>query len=287
MLLELWEWLTTPASSLARKSGLLYEAIALRHRAQRCAQNWHTHIVQCHAHVHQAMASLKKHDVVVVMGSGLLLEVPIDALVQNFGKVILIDMVHLKPVRQLAKQHSNIQLIEADLSGNLAALTNWKEGCALPEFTPPTLPLEQADLIISANLLSQLKQPAKKFLGDKLDAETVEQFQKNLVQSHWHWLIQLPGKKLIFSDVESQFFNANGDMMQSESSVLGPLPRPDLSWWWNVAPVGEIAPDFGQLMKMNAWLFEAVMEQSTKNLVQLSHYKKYRHKKERRMKSEI
>lgn len=283
MLLELWEWLSTPASSLARKSGLLYEAIALRHRAQRCAKNWHAHIVQCHARVHQAVAALEKKQTLLVLGSGLLLEVPIEKLLPQFKRIVLVDLVHLKPVRELARKHPSIQLIEADLSGVLADLLKWKEGNALPYFTAPCISVQQADLIISANLLSQLKHPARKVMSDKMDEEALESFQKRIAQEHWQWFSQIPGKKLIFSDVESQFFNANGEIIHTDSALLGQLPPPKATWWWEVAPIGEISNDFGQKMKIHAWLFDTAAELSKNNLVKLSHYRKHRAKKQSRM----
>jgi len=280
MLLELWEWLSTPASSLARKSGLLYEAVALRHRAQRCQAQWQNHLMQCHARVHHAVASLSQKRTLVVLGSGMLLEIPLEKLVTQFEQIQLVDQVHLKPVRKLARRYPTIQLVEADLSGVLAELLAWKSGMPLPAFRPPQLNVQRADLIISANLLSQLKQPPGKIVGEKISEEEKEQFQKRLTLAHWNWFIHLPGKKLLFTDVESQFFNNSGDLVQTDTGLLGHLPPPHATWWWEVAPLGEIAEDFGQKMRMHAWLFESLDELAKTNLIKLSHYRKQRARKQ-------
>ncbi|HET8708540.1 MAG TPA: hypothetical protein VFM46_19695 [Pseudomonadales bacterium] len=280
MLLELWEWLSTPASAIARKSGLLYEAIALRHRAQRCAPKWQAHIVQCHARVHHAVASLSQTQTLVVLGSGLLLEIPIEKLALQFERIYLVDMQHLKPVRALARRYPNLVLVELDLSGVLESLLNWKENLAPPYFSAPKLPVTNADLFISANLLSQLKQPVRKMIGDKMDEAALENYQKRITQEHWNWFSHLPGKKLIFTDVESQFFNTDGEVVHTDAGLLGRLPPPHASWWWDVAPLGEISSDFAQRMKIHAWLFESQADLNKSNLVKLSHYRRHRAKKQ-------
>ena len=54
-----------------------------------------------------------------ILGSGLLLEVPIDALCVHYEKVFCVDLFHMPEVRRRCASLANVELIEADLTGCL------------------------------------------------------------------------------------------------------------------------------------------------------------------------
>ena len=53
----------------------------------------------------------------IVYGSGLLLDIPLDTLSRAFARVTLIDAVHLRSTRRLARQFTNVPCAETDRPG--------------------------------------------------------------------------------------------------------------------------------------------------------------------------
>ena len=80
MFAELIEWLTTPCPSTARRLGYLREAIAIRARHRRHRENWRPHLDATRAFVERAAAIPPRKRTAVLLGSGALIDVPIDAL---------------------------------------------------------------------------------------------------------------------------------------------------------------------------------------------------------------
>ena len=99
MLAELALYLATPVPRAIRRHGLLRESIGLWSRGLRQRKAWAEHTRRCKAVVAQSLAGLTLHRTAVVLGSGLVRDVPMDLLVQRFDKVVLVDAVHLWPVR--------------------------------------------------------------------------------------------------------------------------------------------------------------------------------------------
>ena len=121
MLAEALEWLVTPASSLARRSGLLAGQIAIRHRASRCRSLWHGHLQATRRFITSQVAALTPHpQQVIVLGSGHLNDIDLDALLELADHVVLVDIVHPLEVRWRSfRAGGRIELLEADLSGSL------------------------------------------------------------------------------------------------------------------------------------------------------------------------
>jgi hypothetical protein len=77
----------------------------------------------------------------VVLGSNLLDDMPLDALARLFTRVTPVDAVHPWAARLAARRHPNVTLATAEISAGIAGA--WAD------------PFGEADLIVSANLLSQ------------------------------------------------------------------------------------------------------------------------------------
>lgn len=146
MLSELFEYLTTPCPRWARERGYLNQAIRLHTRARRCRAAWQPHVTACRQLILEAMALCSGEGAALVLGSGLLLEVPLSELAARFTEVVLVDAVHLAPVRRAMRAYPNVRLVNADLTGTAPGAP-----------APAALWGERAFLFgVSANLLSQL-----------------------------------------------------------------------------------------------------------------------------------
>ena len=52
-----------------------------------------------------------------MLGSGLLLEVPLNALAEKFERVYLVGIFHMPQARREAKKHINVKLLTGDITG--------------------------------------------------------------------------------------------------------------------------------------------------------------------------
>ncbi|MBC8242194.1 MAG: hypothetical protein H8E30_17210, partial [Alphaproteobacteria bacterium] len=157
MLYEVYQHLTTPCPHPIKDMGYLKELIGMMARHRRCQAAWLPHLNQCRDWIIKSMQGCEKRSRVVVLGSGLLNDVPLDELSRGFEQVVLVDILHLPLVRKALKAYDNVELIEADISGFVGALyrhVNEDAPLVLPD--NPAMPTDRADLVISLNVLSQL-----------------------------------------------------------------------------------------------------------------------------------
>ena len=168
MILEALNYATTWPLTSAGHRPFIRSSVNLWARANRCRADWADHEKRTKAAILSAAESCRQRRTVVVLGSGLLRDVPVAELSRLFNTVVLVDLVHLASVRSwlAIKRFTNIRLIERDLSG-LDALP-------AGEAVEPLSFLRQVpylDLVVSANLLSQIGIGAARKLKSHADAE--------------------------------------------------------------------------------------------------------------------
>ena len=229
----------------------LRSSISLWSRANRCASAWKTHEANCHRAILDAVGQLPSRRTCVVLGSGLLRDVPIEALARAFDTVILFDLVHLASVRlRLAgKRLSNVRLVHRDLAaggdGPLAFLAG----------------VPYLDLVISANLLSQIGIGAARELAKRapeLDDAARSAVIRPLLDAHVKGLAALPCPALLITDVAFDILDPTGTVMERVDLMHGlPMPQPDRAWSWPVAPQGEISKTYALSHAVTAHLYNA------------------------------
>jgi hypothetical protein len=248
MLREAFEYLTTPCDPLARRLGYLSESVALGSRHRRQRQNWTPHVAACRRFITQAARQAPKGGRAMVLGSGLLIEIPLEDLTARFDEVLLIDIVHSRSVRKRVARMPMVRLVALDVTGALASLEEALErGWDLPTgFAPPALPgSPTCAFAVSCNLLSQL--PLMPLDAIERRAPAIPDaarlaFAQRLAADHLRWLAGLAESAALFSDVESLWLSG-GAVVEREDSVWGlPLPAPDSSWLWDIAPAPEEDP---------------------------------------------
>jgi hypothetical protein len=222
MIRELFEYWITPASLEARKSGYLYESIAYESRAQRQRQLWKLHWEACHQQVESFLKNHSRARSLTLLGSGSLYEVPLPTLTAKMDRVLLVDRVFPRSVLSWARKQSiQIEMKEWDLSRGL----------------PPDC---ESDLVISANLLSQLVLPFPE------ERQAVEQI-------HLQSLKNLKAPCLLWTDTQRLFFQKSTDqLIQEEPTVLTPLSNIQAEWIWHLAPAPEIHPELDIRLKVQA-----------------------------------
>ncbi len=253
MLLDLLHWLVQPASLPARRLGYAGDSVRLVSRSRRCRAAWVPHLAAAKDAVRAAMENLRRRDTAVVLGSGLLDDVPIDDLAGAFRRVVLVDAVHPWRGRWRARGHANVARLVHDLSGTQRLMLGRSEG-----FDPVLPPVcAAADLVVSANLLSQLpivpvaRLEAAGRLGPWTDPEA---FGACIVAGHLEALAGLSARICLVTDRNETEEDRDGRVLERIDLLYGVDPGPSpRSWDWVLAPFGEASRDRRLVHRVGAW----------------------------------
>lgn len=254
MLAELVLYLATPAARMTRQLGLVGESVALWARGNRQRRAWAGHHERCRATVAQVVSDLPQHRKAVVLGSGLLRDIPLDLLCRKFEQIMLVDAVHLPQIRLRMRFRPKVTLLTRDLTGIMDWLADENEGRIDPLADLASDPA--VDLVISANLMSQLAWPVEDWLDDRparaghLPADLPAQ----CIAWHLADLRRFGGRAVLLSDVEMIERDRAGAITDRLDLTHGiALPPPDEGWDWPVAPFGEAERDRESLHRVGAW----------------------------------
>jgi len=229
MLAEWLRHLTTPAPRAAKKLGYVRELIAIEARHQRCRNAWAPHLERSRRFVLDAADGLERRRKVTLLGSGLLLDVPLAELAEKFTEVVLIDIVQMPAVRRQVSGFTNVRLVEDDLAGVVDDLA---AGQRIEQVPSANIPDGDADLVVSLNLVTQL--------GVMLARRGVD--AAALAAAHLAALRQLAGRVVMIAETERQWIEG-GEVVESDRPLETlDLPEPDATWAWNLAPAPEIDP---------------------------------------------
>ncbi|MBL8628420.1 MAG: hypothetical protein JNM81_02250 [Rhodospirillaceae bacterium] len=251
MFAELWRYWTTFAPERVRKFGYLQRLIALEFRHKRCAEAWAPHLQRCRNIITKAADLCEKQNTCVVLGSGLLLEVPVSALASRFETVYLVDIFHMPSVQAEAKKHFNVKLLTGDITGVFQAMKERKAPGPNQPAPPPRIPhLKDADFIVSCNCLTQLAGPFTQHFEKErgfsdLDSDKVA-FQ--MMEKHAQAIaVEATGVGVLITDVERDVMV--GDRVVTRTDLLKAFKLPETpthlhneEWDWLIAPAPEEDP---------------------------------------------
>lgn len=232
---------TVPVTTRTHRRFIRY-SVNLWSRAGRCRRAWAEHEAKSKAAIVHGIADLKQRRTAVVLGSGLLRDVPIETLARSFDTVVLVDLVHLASVRLWLriKGLGNVRLIERDLSGydELGA-----------EETPEPLRflrnVPYLDFVVSANLLSQIGRGASRRLEAEPRGQMPHDAVQRLMDAHLEGLAALPCRRCLVTDIGYRVIDRNGKIHEETDLLHGRAPAAVRDrWLWPVAPLGEESRDY-------------------------------------------
>lgn len=254
LLAEIAFWCLTPSTFDARRLGYLNAAISLWARGSRCRRDWRDHEMRAKAAMIAASETLTQRRTCVVLGSGLLRDVPLDDLSAQFERVVLVDIVHLWPARLKALFKRNVEFLDLDLTGTTDMLLN-----RAPGFADPLIRLAQdtsIDLVISATCLSQLPLGPEAIVARRKRpfGRVPKDLGRQIIDRHLDGLMRLPGRVCLVTDTEVVTRDRSGHVIDREDLLEGALlPKPDDQWDWVVAPFGEYARDEELVHRVQAY----------------------------------
>jgi hypothetical protein len=259
MIRELITYLLTPCPRYVRDMGYLYQAIALRGRYKRRTGSWRSHLENTRRFVIRSAEECLKRDRVIVLGSGLLLDVPLEKLAGLFHEVILVDVVHLPEVRRRVRRFRNVRLIQSDVTGVAERLfENVSKGIAeLPDGVPAFPEAEGAGLVISLNIMSQLAAIPLEYVMKKMpgiDEEKIDEWSDAIRTAHFEALRNMNCDVCLVADYEFSRKDRAGNVVEKGSTIGGVvLPKSDESWVWEISPMGEESGDLSKELRGGAW----------------------------------
>lgn len=180
-------------------------------RYLREKDNWTSHLDNTKQFILHAFEE-SNPKTVAILGSGWLLDLPIEKVAERFKKVVLVDVYHPAQIRKKMEKFKNVSLFETDLSGGGIKYC-WKlrkrkeehlSKYILDDFKPedPELP-HNVDAYISLNLLNQLDILLVDFLkrsNERVVEAEIRRFRKKIQQFHLDWITKKPG--CLITDVE-------------------------------------------------------------------------------------
>ncbi|MBS0204114.1 MAG: hypothetical protein JSS49_14505 [Planctomycetes bacterium] len=249
VILELIEYLATPCSWTARKLGYLNGQLGIKVRHRQCRRAWQGHLERTRNIIRAAILDCPQRRKAVVLGSGLLLDVPLSDLSATFDEVVLVDVVHPLSVYLTARWYRNVTLLQADVTSTAAELARAARDASIPlPHAFPQLFCDDArvDYVVSVNLLSQLPYVPSHYLekNSRPEAE-IEAYGRDLIESHLDYLRRLPGVVTLITDVEKLKLDRAGEIVDRYDILYGAtIPWPADEWRWEHVPLGHVASDF-------------------------------------------
>jgi len=260
MLYELFAYLTTPCPQYVRHMDYLYEIIAMKSRYRRNRAAWQSHLDNTCRFVLSAAERCHHRNKAVLLGSGLLLDVPLEELSSMFQEVVLLDIVFLPEVRRRINQYKNVKLIQHDVT-NMAKKLHESIEFGRPELPMAAPAVPEIDgttgLVVSLNVLSQLWVMPRAYALKKLrglDEEQVDDWCRQIVESHYAFLLSTPCTVGLVADTEFIQRDRKGTIISRGSTIAGlTLPKPDASWTWDIVPMRESRQYLSKELNVGAW----------------------------------
>lgn len=242
MILEALQYAATRAVTPKEFRPHIRYSVNLWARANRCAKSWAEHENNSRQFVLQSARKLKQRRTAVVLGSGLLRDVPHDALVAMFDTVVLVDLVHLASLQAKLRLNAkkNVRIANRDLSGFDEILAG-KEAEPLDFLRR----VPYLDFVVSANLLSQIGTGAHHRLEREKITNAPDDLLPKLIQTHVDALAGLPCKVCLVTDTSFDVIGKDGSLQQHEDLLHGiEISSPTAAWEWPLAPLGEESRDY-------------------------------------------
>jgi len=251
-------------NSILRKFEFKKDQSGIINRYLREKGGWDSHLTNTKNFILHATKN-KEKNICVVLGSGWLLDVPVDELSKIFKELYLIDIVHPRQITHKYRKYQNIKFIEADISGFIepvyyflkeknnthSSLTTIKQELT-NEFKEI---INKASLVISVNILNQLDILICDYVSksDLYSDKEIYAFRKTIQQKHIEMLPK--NKSCIITDYEELNYDDNMQLVKNKPLVYIDLPtgKNIQKWKWNFDLSKTYHKEYKTIFKVMAW----------------------------------
>ncbi len=211
------------------------------HRYLRENENWRSHLENSQRYIVQFCREIPPVNSIAVLGSGWLLDIPLEFLLNTFETIFLFDICHPMQVRHKLRSYPQIHLIDKELTGyvhQLPSLIHQKDfhtemlnELSNNDFDP------FADLrpgaIVSLNLLTQLDGILTDYISvhHRGNEEVIKPFRKKIQEEHIRLISRYPS--CLISDTEEIYTNNKGEIVSGRPTLFAEWPKTRYSKGWN------------------------------------------------------
>ena len=220
----------------ARKIGYIADQQGIINRYLREQGGWDSHLMKTRDFIVEGVRAAKP-DIVTLLGSGWLLDVPLEEVASLCEHVNLVDINHPAQVRRKAGLIKNVSLIEDDITGGVARLLHGairKNLSAAAIQIPQYNPDYERGLVVSANLLTQLDMIPADYLAARSDSsrEELRQFRKRIQEAHIDFLREQTS--LLVSDVQEEVWRED-EKVEDNDLLFTQFPAGEMErqWIWD------------------------------------------------------
>jgi hypothetical protein len=202
-------------------------------RYVREMENWSSHLENTKQYICNYI-SKNNFSTLSVLGSGWLLDLPVDFLSHNLKKVLLYDVFHPPQIRHKLKNNNRFELIAADITGNL--IINVYKAVSLYKKSKRKIniedlectgfkPQEDTDGYISLNILDQLDSMIVDFLkkAQIYSEKELKKLRIRIQQSHLNGLPK--NRSCLITDIEELRYRKKDVPVILNSLLYAQLPE--------------------------------------------------------------
>ncbi len=253
-ILSFWHKWQTPE----RAAGYVTDQNGIMTRYRREQANWEPHLTKCHQTIETFVTHTQAQNI-AILGSGWLLDIPLEALVAKGCHITLYDICHPAVVLHKYKNTPNVHFAKCDLTGGTVQLavnaTTFPNFCTLLTQVPQPFNTAEYDAIISVNLLNQLDILLCDYLKDKFSVtqDKLSAIRQTIQQNHVTWL--KAGKALIITDVTELSITIRNKIAQTNPLVFAHFDgyKKLDHWTWLFDTNQRYQPGFNTHFRVEAW----------------------------------
>lgn len=221
-----------------QKMGYFSDQEGIMRRYIREVQYWEPHLNHTKEFILNSAQS-KIRNKVAVLGSGWLLDVPLEELSTMFKEVWLFDIKHPYPVQSRALKLGNVRLVETDVSGFACSVyftCREADPFNIHRLSPAvSFDLKDFDYVVSCNMLNQLDILLIDYIRQKTRLEKAEEQQLRKKVQQFHLSLLPEAKSCVVSDIEELSVSIKGEVLETKPLVFDPViykPQ-EYSWIWH------------------------------------------------------
>ncbi|MCK4879869.1 MAG: hypothetical protein KAS82_04380 [Bacteroidales bacterium] len=245
-----------------RRMGFLKDQEGIMNRYIREVSPWENHLENSRNFIAGSFNQTEAESV-AVLGSGWLLDVPLDHLIKRFKHIYLVDIHHPIQIRKKTAAISQVELIEEDLTGGAIeqiwqlcrdSKISLQKGNITDHISlKPPLEHIQPDALVSVNLLNQLDIILCDYIRKQghFQQGSLTSFRAAIQAFHLEWISKKPG--CLVTDTTEEVTDKN---RTKSSKALLYTDLPDgirhSSWWWDFDSLGTYHPGSRTRMEVRA-----------------------------------
>lgn len=224
-----------------RRMNFIADQTGILNRYFNEIENWNSHLANTKQYIINFIRK-NKFKTVSVLGTGWLLDLPLDFFKNHSEKVYLYDIFHPAQIKHKLKNFKQFEFIVADITGGLIeeafnAVNQFRKKEIIAEIDnlkfSGFIPVAETDCYISLNILNQLDILITDYLKseDIYSDKKLEKLKSEIQKKH---INSLPlTKSCMITDYEEIVFDMKDNFVEKKSLLYTKLPEGKNSIFWD------------------------------------------------------